>query len=205
MDFYSSIVTILSEKKEDPFILEYISKIPKDLVLPVKSSDENVKDIKELLLDLFKFNLEYGSLDYLVHDDTYAWFPFIISYNWCRNVTMYQVNLINKKIGKLKVNRATDYSSHDVSGFIYLENRYSEFILPMKDYAPSYADESIWEADFSKIELRIEGETLILEINEDIYSKDNSGLKYNGRLLDPEDDEDSNYIWTFENFVKMEK
>lgn len=180
---------------------KFIKHLPTDLILPIATSTN--QDPIEVLIDNFKWNLEYGSLKYCCFDDSYAWFPFIISYSWCKQVKLFLVNLTSQKLALKEVISETDYTSHSEMNIRFLINRYKDGILPMKDYAYTYEDASMFEAVFDRIEVKDEDTTLKLFLDKDEYclDKQTKQVYFNQKLIDPEDEDDD----TIHLFIKILK
>jgi hypothetical protein len=177
---------------------QWVVNLPDELILPIGTSTN--KDPKTMLIDNFKWFLEYGSIHYCLIDKSYAWFPFIISYNWCRKVTMYLVNLVTKQLSVKEILPGGDCSPFCEYKVRYLINRHSDFILPTRDYSYTYEDQSLFEAEFKRID--IEGD--ILYLDDDIYRFDvhTKQYYYNETVLDPEDEDgDALKIGTFIRFT----
>lgn len=203
-DFRGTIMTLLNEfieksanERDIHNAQEWLSNLPNQLILP-NGTTTNEDPIK-ILIENFKWFLKYGSIHYCLIDKSYAWFPFIISYNWCRKVTMYFVNLVTKQLAVKEIQPSGDYTPFCDHGVRYLINRHADFILPNRDYSYSYEDQSLFEAEFKRIDIIDD----ILYLNDDVYHKNEGKYYYNGHLLDPEDEDcDALKIQTFIRFTR---
>jgi hypothetical protein len=182
----------------------WLANLPKELILPIGTSTN--EDPLTVLVNNFNWLLKYGSIHYCLFDDSslrYAWFPFIISYNGCKKVTMYLVNLITQQLAVKAILTGGDYIPYHEYPIRYLTNRHHDFILPMKDYSYEYEDESLFEAEFNRIDVADHDSHTTLYLGDEIYSfsKNTKDYFHNGMLLNPKFDADK--ISIFNRFTTI--